>query len=250
MRSTAAADRSRRLSESRRAMPQIPQRVPKRKGPYIPVGTCLGTILLSLWLGQGFLEGQSTNAQINVNWLYGSFVPRDVPLEPLDGRLRWNLYIRQTYTTPGIYVKTTLFTVHDQVHNAIPEWGGGIQGFATRFASREGQFIIQNSVTSLGFAAVGWEPRYDRCRCDGFWPRTRHAIARNFVTYDKTGASLRPQIVPYLGAFCRWCNLHNLEARKCSALDRGLPRGDYSGSGWNRHPLSRRIRPGDYANSS
>jgi hypothetical protein len=182
-------------------MPQIPQRVPKRKGPYIPVGTCLGTILLSLWLGQGFLEGQSTNAQINVNWLYGSFVPRDVPLEPLDGRLRWNLYIRQTYTTPGIYVKTTLFTVHDQVHNAIPEWGGGIQGFATRFASREGQFIIQNSVTSLGFAAVGWEPRYDRCRCDGFWPRTRHAIVRNFVTYDQTEKSLRPQIMPYLGAF-------------------------------------------------
>jgi hypothetical protein len=87
------------------------------------------------------------------------------------------------------------------VHDTIPEWGGGIQSFATRFDSREGQFIVQNSITSLGFASVGCEPRYDRCRCDEFSPSARHAIARNFVTYDKSEASLRSQIIPYLGAF-------------------------------------------------
>ena len=183
-------------------MSQIREHVQRCKSPHVRARTSLCIVLLSFCLGPGFLlEGQSTNAQINVNWLYGSFVPRDVPLEPLNNRLRWNLYIRQTYTTPGIYVKTALFTIHDQVNNTIPEWGGGIQGFATRFASREGQFIIQNSITSLGFASVGWEPRYDRCHCDGFWPRTRHVIARNFVTYDRTEKSLRPQIMPYLGAF-------------------------------------------------
>jgi len=48
---------------------------------------------------------------------------------------------------------------------------------------------------------LGWEPRYDRCRCGGFWPRTGHAIVRNFVTYDRTEKSLRPQLLPYLGAF-------------------------------------------------
>jgi hypothetical protein len=98
-------------------------------------------------------------------------------------------------------VKTTFFALSDQAHNTFPEWGGGIQGFATRFASRQGQFIVQNSVSSLGFALVRWEPRYDRCRCDGIWPRARHAIARNFVTYDQTEKALRPQIMPYLGAF-------------------------------------------------
>src|SRR6476659_9505230 len=36
---------------------------------------------------------------------------------------------------------------------------------------------------------------------DGFWARTRHAIVRNFVTYDRTEKSLRPQVMPYLGAF-------------------------------------------------
>ena len=61
--------------------------------------------------------------QINVNWFYGSYVPKEVPLESLSADRRFKLYIRQTYTTWGIYIKTTLFTIHDQVHNTYPEWG-------------------------------------------------------------------------------------------------------------------------------
>ncbi len=51
--------------------------------------------------------------QINVNWFYGSYVPKNVPLVSLDTRMRWKLYLRQTYTTPGIYIKTVLFATHD-----------------------------------------------------------------------------------------------------------------------------------------
>jgi hypothetical protein len=109
--------------------------------------------------------------------------------------------LRQTYTTWGIYIKTTLFAVSDQSHNTYPEWGQSFSGFAKRWGTRQGQFIIQNSVSSLGNGLVGWEPRYDRCRCSGLWPRTRHAIVRNFVTYDRTEKSLRPQLFLYLGAF-------------------------------------------------
>jgi len=140
-------------------------------------------------------------SQINVNWLYGSYVPKNVPLESLDARMRWKLYLRQTYTTPGIYIKTLLFATHDQISGNDTEWGDGFEGFAKRLGNRQAQFIIQNSVSSLGNAMAGWEPRYDRCRCAGFWPRTRHAIVRNFVTYDRTETSLRPQLMPYLGAF-------------------------------------------------
>lgn len=168
-------------------------------------------ILTSLFLlGAAKGLGQNTppnsgeienNKQINVNWLYGSYVPKDVPLESLNGKMRFKLYIRQTYTTWGIYVKTTCFALRDQVHDTFPEWGDGFGGFAKRFASRQGQFILQNSVIALGDGVVGWEPRYDRCRCSGFWPRTRHAVVRNFVTYDRTETSLRPQLMPFLGAF-------------------------------------------------
>jgi hypothetical protein len=143
----------------------------------------------------------SSDKQINVNWLYGSYVPKDVPLRSLSGHERFKLYIRQTYTTPGIYVKTTFFALRDQDADSNPEWGDGFGGFAKRFGNRQAQFIIQNSLTSLGNGLLGWEPRYDRCRCDRFWHRTRHAIVRNFVTYDRSEKSLRPQIMPYVGSF-------------------------------------------------
>jgi hypothetical protein len=145
--------------------------------------------------------GSTTNKQINVNWLYGSYVPKDAELRPLTGGERLKLYVRQTYLTPGIYIKTTLFALRDHVADSNPEWGDDFGGFAKRLGNRQVQFIIQNSLTSLGDGVLGWEPRYDRCRCDHFWPRTRHAILRNLVTYDRTEQSLRPQLMPYVSAF-------------------------------------------------
>jgi hypothetical protein len=139
--------------------------------------------------------------QINVNWLYGAYIPKDVPIVPLGGKQRFHLYLRQTYLTPGIYVKTGFFALRDQAANSPPHWGDGIAGFGKRYASRQAQFIIQNSFQSIGNAAVGWEPRYDRCRCSGFWPRTRHATFRNFVTYGRDDKALRPQLMPYAAAF-------------------------------------------------
>lgn len=146
-------------------------------------------------------EPRSAENQINVNWLYGSFVPKDVPLEPLTRDRRWKLYVRQTYLTWGIYVKTAFFATRDQIHDSYPEWGDGFPGYMKRFGSRQAEFIIQNSTIALGDGVLGWEPRYDRCRCSGVWARTRHALVRNFVTYDQTEKALRPQIMPYLGAF-------------------------------------------------
>jgi hypothetical protein len=146
-------------------------------------------------------QRSANNKQINVNWIYGAYVPKDVTLEPLTGEGRWRLYLRQTYTTPGIYVKTVLFTTHDQIQNSPSEWGDGIEGYAKRVSSRQAQFVIQNSLSAAGNAAAGWEPRYDRCQCDGLWPRMRHAIVRNFVTYDRTEKALRPQLFSYIAAF-------------------------------------------------
>jgi hypothetical protein len=143
----------------------------------------------------------SVNTQLPVNWLYGAYVPKDVPLIPLTGEERFKLYIRQTYTTPGIYIKTGFFAIHDQVKDTPPAWGDGFSGFAKRVGSNQATNVIQNSFTSLGQAAVGWEPRYDRCRCSGVWPRFRHAFIRNFVTYAHDEKSIRPNIMPFAAAF-------------------------------------------------
>jgi hypothetical protein len=118
-------------------------------------------------------ESATPQNQLAVNWLYGAYIPKDAPIESLTGEERYKLFIRQSFTTQGIYVKTGFFALHDQVRNSPPEWGDGFEGFAKRVGTRQTQFLLQNSFTSLGNALVGWEPRYDRCKCDGFWPRTR-----------------------------------------------------------------------------
>src|SRR5271154_6609934 len=125
----------------------------------------------------------SVNTTLPVNWVYGAYIPKGAPIVPLTGQGRFKLYLRQTYTTPGIYVKTGLFAIHDQGKETEPDWGDGASGFAKRVGSLYAGNAIQNSLTSLGNAAAGFESRYDRCRCEGGWPRFRHAVVRNFITY-------------------------------------------------------------------
>jgi hypothetical protein len=70
----------------------------------------------------------AVNTQLPVNWLYGAYIPKDVPIFALNGPERFKLYIRQTYTTPGIYIKTGFFALHDQVRDP-GGMGGWIPGF-------------------------------------------------------------------------------------------------------------------------
>jgi hypothetical protein len=139
--------------------------------------------------------------QLQVNWLYGAYVPKDEPLNPLTGHERFKLFVRQSFTTYGTYAKTLLFSIGDQINDSPPAWGTDFDGYARRVGSREGQFVIQNLFVALGDGLLGYEPRYDICRCSGFWRRTGHAVARNFVTYDRTEQSYRPQLASYAGAF-------------------------------------------------
>src|SRR5256886_16998668 len=133
----------------------------------------------------------------HVNWIYGAYIPKNATLSPLSEHQRVTLYLRQTFTTPGIYVKTGLFSIGDQISNSPPEWGGGAGGYARRVGSRYGQFVIQSSFASLGNGLLAYEPRYDRCRCSGLWPRTKHALLRNFVTYDQSEKAMRFQVASY-----------------------------------------------------
>jgi len=140
--------------------------------------------------------------QLPVNWLYGAYIPTEAPLEPLSGADRWHLYVRQGFTTPGIYVKTVLFTVSDQARDSPPGWPQDPEGFAKRVGTRYAQFLMQNSFTAVGDAVPGWEPRYDLCRnCTSVGQRIKHAIVRNFVTYGSDEKSLRPQVFLYAGSF-------------------------------------------------
>jgi hypothetical protein len=164
----------------------------------------------------------SVNTTLPVNWLYGAYIPKDAPIQPLTGDERFKLYLRQTYTTPGIYVKTAFFSIHDQVKETQPDWGDGASGFGKRLGSLQAGNIIQNSLTSLGDAALGFEPRYDLCRCEGIWPRMRHAVVRNFITYGgEDDKGIRPQIVSYAAAFGAGVTVGSWEPNYPSVLTKG-----------------------------
>jgi hypothetical protein len=138
-----------------------------------------------------------TKEDFEVNWLYGAYVSKDQPLHSLNGEQRFDLYMKQTFTGFGSYAKTGFFSITDQIIDSPPDWDQDLGGFGQRAASRHGQFVIQNTFSALGNAALGYEPRYDRCRCSGFWSRTKHAVVRNFVTYDKSESKKRPQFAMY-----------------------------------------------------
>jgi hypothetical protein len=148
-------------------------------------------------------QSSSTSEQrLPVNWLYGAYIPTEAPLESLSDAERWHLYVRQGFTTPGIWVKTGLFTISDQAKDSPPGWPQNPQGFGYRLGNRYAQFLMQNSFSAIGNAMPGWEPRYDLCRnCTSVGQRIRHAIVRNFMTYGSDEKSLRPQVFLYAASF-------------------------------------------------
>ena len=134
-------------------------------------------------------------------WLIGAYVSRNRKLVPLSLQQREDLYLRQTFTTSGAYLIRMFGAGIDQARGSPRQWDGGFKGYLERWGSRQGQFFASNSLSALGNAKLHYEVRYDQCRCRGFWPRTRHAIVRNFLTYDETESTLHPQWALYGGSF-------------------------------------------------
>ena len=134
-------------------------------------------------------------------WIAGIYVGKNRKLVPMNGHQRMDYYLRQTFTTPEAYMKRMFAAGVDQARGVPYQWDDGLAGYAERFASREGQFFTSNSLAALGNAKLGYEVRYDKCKCSDFRHRMRHAILRNFVTYDRTEENLRPQFALYGGAF-------------------------------------------------
>jgi hypothetical protein len=135
------------------------------------------------------------------SWITGVLIKRDQERIPLTADERLDYYLKQTLTTPGAYLKRMFAAGFDQVRGVPYQWDDGWAGYAERFASRQGQFIASNSLAALANAKLKYEPRYDRCRCDRFWPRVEHAVMRNFLTYNESEDQLRPQLGLYAGAF-------------------------------------------------
>ena len=139
--------------------------------------------------------------RLPIEWLIGPYIPVQGNLHPLTNQQREEVYLRHTFLTAGSYLARAFSAGLNQARGEPYQWGGGFGGYGKRYAAKYGQFVVQNTLAAGGDAALGYEPRYDFCRCSGFWPRTRHAIARNFLAYNRTEHELRPQVPAYAGAF-------------------------------------------------
>jgi len=134
-------------------------------------------------------------------WLIGPYIPATGALQPLTKEQRTEVYFRQTFLTAGTYVSRAFAAGIDQARGEPSRWGGGMGGYGQRFANRYGQYLISNTIQTFGDAALGYEPRYDLCRCSGFKARTQHAILRNFITYNNTERERKLQVPLYAGSF-------------------------------------------------
>jgi hypothetical protein len=143
----------------------------------------------------------ATLGRLPIEWVIGPYIPAQGVLHSLTNSQRREIYLRQTFLTAGSYVARAFSAGIDQARGEPYQWGGGMPGYGRRYAARYGQFVVQNSLVAGGNALLGYEPRYDFCRCNGFWPRTLHAVSRNFVAYNRSERELRLQIPTYAGAF-------------------------------------------------
>jgi hypothetical protein len=88
------------------------------------------------------------------------------------------------------------------VDTSPTEWHRGADGWRKRF----GVALIDNSINQSSLmllsSAMGQDPRYYRCACTGFWPRTKHAFKMSFEGRNHNGdAVFSPAkiIAPFTG---------------------------------------------------
>jgi hypothetical protein len=107
--------------------------------------------------------------------------------QPLTGKQRWNLYLRDAFLSPGAYFKAAGPALGAQLGNEPAAWGQGMEGYGKRFANRFGRNALQETYEAAGAALLQHEVRYIRRGHSGFLQRAVHALTANFVTYDRSG---------------------------------------------------------------
>ena len=116
-----------------------------------------------------------------------AFGQTPVTYRPLTASERWHRYWKDTIVSPGLYFAAVGAASGSQIGNDPPEWGQGVQGYAKRSASLLGIFAMQETIHQGGAATCGYDPRYLRCNCEGFFRRSGHALAWTLLTKNNAG---------------------------------------------------------------
>jgi hypothetical protein len=107
--------------------------------------------------------------------------------QPLTGKERWDLYLRDAFWSPSVFFRAAGPALGAQLKDEPGAWGQGMEGYSKRFANRFGRFALQETYEAAGAALLQHEVRYVRSNRSGVLPRAAHALTANFVTYDRSG---------------------------------------------------------------
>ena len=90
----------------------------------------------------------------------------------------------------------------DQSQDNPPEWGQGASGYGKRYASRLGQYSIEQTVSYGLSEAFGLDTGFEKSKRKGFFPRLSDALVQNVTSRTKSGKRIIsiPRLVsPYAG---------------------------------------------------
>lgn len=161
-----------------------------------PVTSIAATALVGRWRS-GFLCALLTCAASTVAFCWPTDTPDPIPVsspvhvatayQPLTESERWHRYWRDTLLSPAMLTVYAAGGVYTEIDKDPPEWGQGAEGWARRTASYAGVIAAQETIRQGGAAALGYDPRYLKCDCKGFFRRTGHALLWTFLTKDHDG---------------------------------------------------------------
>ncbi len=117
---------------------------------------------------------------------------------PITGMQRIAWTVDGTVGKRSLTVVGPLATVWQTAFNSPEEWGRGVSGIAKRYAQREADVAISNSIEAGLGALWGEDPRYIRSGRKGIWPRARYAMRTVFLAQRRDG-SLKPAWGRYAG---------------------------------------------------
>jgi len=118
-----------------------------------------------------------------------------VPVTPAQ-RVDW--IVDGTIGKRSLTVVGPLATAWQTAFNTPEEWGRGFSGIARRYAQREADVAISNTIEAGLGALWGEDPRYIPSGRKGIWPRARYAIKTVFLAQRRDG-SLQPAWGRYAG---------------------------------------------------
>ncbi len=117
---------------------------------------------------------------------------------PISGPERVDWIVDGTIGRRSLTVVGPLATVWQTGFNSPAEWGRGASGIAKRYAQREADVAISNTIEAGLGALWGEDPRYIRSGRRGIWPRARYAMKTVFLAQGRDG-KLRPAWGRYAG---------------------------------------------------